>query len=514
VGAGLQALVRRELIRPDESTLAGEDAYSFCHLLIRDAAYASIPKATRADLHERFAAWLEARAGDRIAEFEEIVGYHLEEAHHLRVELSRGDARAGVLGDRGAAHLAIAGRRAMSRGDSSGAAALFERAAAIMPEDAPGRPEILVHLGGLLRETGDFARADKVLTLATELAERLGQQSLGAHARAERAYVALDSDPRAWESAADELGAAAETLRQWRDHERLAEVLVRLASAKFFRGQVLEAEQDLREASDAVERIRVPALAVRIDWSLASFADFGPAPISEGLRRVDAALATAGENPRITCELRLLQAIFVAGQGRLDEARVIAGNAEGRLGDLGENAFSIQITTEARWRIAALAGDLEQEEAAVRRCYLELESVGNLSHLASLAWRRADVLSRLGRLGEGEPYADESRRLGNRGDIDVQVGWRMAMGRILRMRERYADANRVLAEGLDIARRTDYVGHTADVLMELAHVQRAVGDRSGARRHCQEALELYERKENAVLAGRADAFLRELGPAQ
>ena len=60
----LAALVRKELIRPDRPQLAGEDGFRFRHLLIRDAAYDALPKATRADLHERFAAWLE-RARDR-----------------------------------------------------------------------------------------------------------------------------------------------------------------------------------------------------------------------------------------------------------------------------------------------------------------------------------------------------------------------------------------------------------------------------------------------------------------
>ena len=55
----LAALVRKELIRPDRPQLVGEDGFRFRHLLIRDAAYEALPKATRADLHQRFAVWLE-----------------------------------------------------------------------------------------------------------------------------------------------------------------------------------------------------------------------------------------------------------------------------------------------------------------------------------------------------------------------------------------------------------------------------------------------------------------------
>jgi class 3 adenylate cyclase len=58
----LLTLVRKDLIRPHQPTFAGDDAYRFRHLLIRDAAYEALPKETRAELHERFAAWLERHA--------------------------------------------------------------------------------------------------------------------------------------------------------------------------------------------------------------------------------------------------------------------------------------------------------------------------------------------------------------------------------------------------------------------------------------------------------------------
>jgi predicted ATPase len=75
------SLVRKELIRPDRAEFAGDDAFRFVHALVRDAAYAAMAKELRADLHERFAAWLEQAAGDRLVEYEEILGYHLEKAY-------------------------------------------------------------------------------------------------------------------------------------------------------------------------------------------------------------------------------------------------------------------------------------------------------------------------------------------------------------------------------------------------------------------------------------------------
>ena len=87
----LQTLVRKELIRPDRTDLPGEDAFRFRHLLIRDAAYEAMPKELRAELHERFADWLDQIG---LAEQDEIVGYHLEQAYRYRVELAPVDDEA------------------------------------------------------------------------------------------------------------------------------------------------------------------------------------------------------------------------------------------------------------------------------------------------------------------------------------------------------------------------------------------------------------------------------------
>jgi len=123
----LSTLVRKELIRPDRATFPDDDAFRFRHLLIRDAAYESLPKATRAELHERFADWL---AHHELVERDEILGYHLDQAHRYRAELDPGDPGLTELGARGAEHLAAAGRGALDRGDYDAGRTLLQRAAA------------------------------------------------------------------------------------------------------------------------------------------------------------------------------------------------------------------------------------------------------------------------------------------------------------------------------------------------------------------------------------------------
>jgi predicted ATPase len=79
VATRLTWLVRKEFVRPEKPVFAGDDAFGFRHLLLRDAAYAALAKSTRAEFHERFADWLEAHGQD-LVELDEILGYHLEHA--------------------------------------------------------------------------------------------------------------------------------------------------------------------------------------------------------------------------------------------------------------------------------------------------------------------------------------------------------------------------------------------------------------------------------------------------
>ena len=123
---GLTALVRKQFVRPERSDLPETEALAFRHLLIRDAAYDAIPKATRAELHERFADWLDGAAGST-GEQDEILAYHLEASYRMRIELGPADQRTRGLADAAAARLLTSSGRARDRGDLAAAKLLLER---------------------------------------------------------------------------------------------------------------------------------------------------------------------------------------------------------------------------------------------------------------------------------------------------------------------------------------------------------------------------------------------------
>jgi class 3 adenylate cyclase/tetratricopeptide (TPR) repeat protein len=158
----LLALVRKEVVRPDRAQIPGEDAFRFRHLLIRETAYESLPKAVRAELHERFAEWLDAHGA--VMEHDELVGYHLEQAANSRSMLDPDDPGATGLRTRACERLAKAGRAAFARGDLHGARNLLERATRLAPE-GPGRRRLVPELvDALIAGAQDRDRVDELLT--------------------------------------------------------------------------------------------------------------------------------------------------------------------------------------------------------------------------------------------------------------------------------------------------------------------------------------------------------------
>ncbi len=213
----LQALVRKELIRPDRTDLPGEDAFRFRHLLIRDAAYEAMPKELRAELHERFADWLDQID---LAEQDEIVGYHLEQAYRYRVELAPVDSAAEALALRAGERLGSAARRA----DVSAVIGLSKRALALLPETHELRPRLLGELGHSLVERGNLDEAQAAYDDGLVAASLAGDRAAGALIEARKATLQTMLGGL-MDDAVTSLRRCTAELEELGDEEALAEVL-------------------------------------------------------------------------------------------------------------------------------------------------------------------------------------------------------------------------------------------------------------------------------------------------
>ena len=225
----LAALVRRELIRPETAQFAGEDGFRFRHLLIRDAAYDALPKSSRAELHERFAGWLEQRGDD----WSSWTRSSATTSSRPPATSTSSDNPTTTLAERAGERLAAAGRRALWRGDERAAAGLLERALELT---RPARLDVVLELDLAEALFRDSPKAAAVADAAAERARAAGDETAEALARVGAAYYRsfFAADP-----AIDELETLARTalplLEQAEDHAGLVHVWTALG----YRGREL-----------------------------------------------------------------------------------------------------------------------------------------------------------------------------------------------------------------------------------------------------------------------------------
>ena len=500
----------RELIRPAHGAEPGGAPYEFLHLLVRDSAYESLPKATRADLHERFAAWLETSLGPRAEEYQEIVGYHLGQAHRYLRELGSQDPRLDELAAHAADRLGAAGRRAAARGDAPAAQRLLERAADLSPEPAVRADDRLRMLGSLL-DSGGAARAPSILRLARDDVTAAGDPGLTARLRLVEANLQILTDPTS-----TTLEALRATFRD--DGEHLARLGDEWSVASARAGEALVAwfTGDAAGMLEAAERALEAALGSgnRREAAVAATYVFlalerGPTPYEGALDRM-LALEPALASDRVASAARLLtQADFLATMGRSDEAHHDLDTATSSLADLGQERW-LATATAVRGHIAELDGRLADAEDSVREALTFFERQGDVANASVLACDLARILNHLGRHDEAEPLALGVGDAAADYDLEAQVGWRTEAARAA-AHDRPDEAERLAAEAVERGERTDFVGLQAEAMSALAEVAAVRGDRDRADATWRRVRDLRLAKGNVVGVRQADAALGSTG---
>jgi class 3 adenylate cyclase/tetratricopeptide (TPR) repeat protein len=512
VGSHLQTLLRKELVRPDRSGFAGEDAFRFSHILVRDAAYESMPKRARADLHERFASWLERKAGDRVVEFEEIVGYHLEHAYRYRAELGPVDEATRAVAGRAAEHLAAAGRRTFSNWDIAATVNLFSRAIDLLPADDPLRLEILPDLGIVLAQA-DIPRADAVLTDAVEAARAVNDPLLEARAGVRGVFVRLLLDVKAdQEASLEEAERYASLFEERNDDLGLSEAFNLIGIICFWQGRAAVGEESLGRAIDHARRAggrRQEAEGLK--W-LAIAIQVGPTPVGEGIRRLESILEEGGHDRRVEIAVLRASGVLEANEGRFPKARELIARAKAIAGELGDQVGLAAVLRDSAF-IAMLADDPATAESELRTAYEMLERMSDIGHLASFVPDLGDAVYAEGRHDEALRLSEIAEGINIEGDVDANVRWRQLRAKALAQLGRHEEAEALAAEAVRLVARTDYLDLHAHALMALAEVLQLAGRAAEAASAVREALDLYRRKGIVVAAHRAEALLEELGGA-
>jgi class 3 adenylate cyclase/tetratricopeptide (TPR) repeat protein len=507
----LMGLVRRDLIRPDRSSLGGEDAFLFRHQLIRDAAYEAAPKALRADLHERFADWFEGVGEGRVEEFEEILAYHLQQAYRLLSELGPLDDAGRELGLRAAAHYEASGHRASDRSDHRAAFLLFRRAADLLPVGRPDRARALYDAGRVAARGGfdlpaAFAALDEALAAAAESRQR----SLEWTARIDRGLVQLMVDPIGFTS--DELRAEVAAAREELvadDDEALAVAWFGLANVEWLPCRFDAARE---AATHAVEHARRTGdRSLLMDAMTAQFGAelLGSTTPAEGRPLLEAAAAELGEVGLIGHMVMVQEGCFAAMGGDFERARAWIRESETFAERLGAD-YWITASYEFGGEIELMAGDAGAAERAFRKEYEIFRKIGDPAHGSTSAAYVALALARSGRFDEAEEFATIARATGAEDDLATQATARSAQAIVRSARGEHDEARRLAHEAVEMYAGAQSPWFFGDQAMVLAGVSRAAGLLDEAADAARAALIAYERKGIVPAADSARAFLDEI----
>ena len=494
----LASLERRGLIQALRGQ-RGEDALRFHHVLIRDVAYAGITKERRAELHERHGSWLEQR---EVAD--ELVGYHAEQAHRYRAELRPGDPELGRLASWAGERLASAGIRAWKRADTPAAVNLLGRSAALLPEESGERAELLCELGVAQRWAGELELAETTLAEAMATAPRDRRVTL--RAKIELAHARLFRDPA---HGADELFELAElaipVFEELGDDRALGRTWRHVG---YVHGG-MECQNHAWE--EAAERALVHYR--RSGWSaagclaeIAAALYYGPAPVSEAIRRCDELLEEATDRAG-----RANVLVFKGGleglRGHFDAGRGLISEAATTYEELGEAYALANNSGRVLGRLELIAGDFRAAEVAFRESCETLERFRDWAGLSTSAAELAQALHGQQRHEDAKAWAELAEHRARADDVSAQFSWRAIAGK-LRAEAGDLDGGVSLGfEALRIVERTDALTQHGEALLDLAATLILASRLDEAGECVESALELFSRKGNAASIPRAEVLL-------
>ncbi|HYJ60611.1 MAG TPA: adenylate/guanylate cyclase domain-containing protein [Actinomycetota bacterium] len=486
----VRGLLRREMIRPGTSDLPGLDAYRFHHVLLRDAAYAMVPKEARADLHEALAAWLDERSG---TEADEFVGYHLGQAADLRAELGPTDTRGRDLAAGAAARLSRAGRRAAEREDVPGARALFARATALHPADTAERGWDLFRYTWMLLDDDTADDAWAAIQEAGGAAAASGDARLDAQVRVTQEGIRQLLAPGGG------LGQLREMIERLRpgfeaagDDEGLA-LLWYVSHLESWLGcRFAEARAILSRALEYALAAGDRQFARRSATTRGAAGWYGSTPVPQMLADSEDIEALASGAPLARVLVANARASILGIQGREAESEAEFEHAYALAREFrGVVPAALQ---HPRAQLAVTRDRPAEAVPIIEASYEETRSQHDLAHLSTVAGALASLYVSLGRLDEAHPLAEECRTLGDPADIMNEIWWRRVESRLAAHAGDAELARRLMDETLAILDGTDVLMDLAETHVERAEVEQLLGDTDAARAALAAAADAYRAK--------------------
>jgi class 3 adenylate cyclase/tetratricopeptide (TPR) repeat protein len=447
----LEDLHLREIVLPEtRSSISGQDAFKFKHVMIREVAYGGLSKAARAGYHQRFAEWLRKHAGEELLE---VRAYHLDHATALLAELDGSPPK--KLATEAAAALEEAGRRALAREANAPARKLLIRAVELEPT-----LERRFQAARAAWRMSEFPVVSPEMQEVLRLAREAGDKDLEARALVALAEVSIfrEGDVSRGEELAREALEVAE-----RDESKVFALEV-LNTVAWWRGRLTEGEGYAQEQLEIARRLGRADLESEALLSLAGIytsrqEDARAEPL------IERAKALAEESGSLTARAHAyMQSGELYGwRRRDDEALEEYERARELFAEVGAATY----LAKAMLRIASIvrrAGDLEEAEKLAREGIRILKPLEDRGTLCEVQRFLAEVLLEQGKLDEAELYALKAVETVGPQDVSSQASTKTSLALVRASQGRDEEAEALLHEAIEILERSEYSRFLSDPL--------------------------------------------------
>jgi class 3 adenylate cyclase/tetratricopeptide (TPR) repeat protein len=472
----LVALERKRFVREAPSSQAGS-AYRFHHQLVRDTVYGGLLKRARATLHVAFVRWADRVNAERGRglEFQEILGYHLEQAWGYLRELGPLDTAGREIGGDAARRLTAAARRSFGRGDVRAALGQYRRALALLADEPKLRLPLLPELAEVLLESGEFDAARSTLAEAQAEAERTVELT-------ERLIPALELED---------------------SHAELAKAWRLVALARQMAGQFGTAGDAIQQLIEHAQHAGDERLLARSALGLTYCLLYGPTPVPEAIEQCEALLAKGIVDRQVRGQVLGKLAQLQAMRRDFDAARATYRQGRSLLEDLGHGVHVASSSLDIAV-VELLAGDAAAAERELRPDYRELESMGENFYLSTMASMLARAVLAQGRDDEALELTRTAESIAAEDDVDAQVLWRCARAAVVARGGALDEAETLASEAFVQAGQTEVAALRAEALVSLAAVLGQRGREAEASDALREARKLYVAKGDLASLQRLD----------
>ena len=447
----LEDLHLREIVLPEtRSSISGQDAFKFKHVLIREVAYGGLSKAARAGYHQRFAEWLRKHAGEELLE---VRAYHLDHATALLAELDGAPPKR--LATEAATALEEAGRRALAREANATARKLLVRAVELEPT-----VERRFQAARAAWRMSEFPVVSPEMQKVLSLAREAGDKDLEARALAALAEVSIfrEGDVSRGEELAREALEVAE-----RDESKVLALEV-LNTVAWWRGRLTEGEGYAQEQLEIARRLERADLESEALLSLAGiYTSRQEDDRAEPL--IERAKALAEESGSLTARAHAyMQSGELYGWRRRDEEAL---EEYERARELFAEVGAATHLARAMLRIASTvrrSGDLEEAEKLAREGIRILKPLEDRGTLCEVQRFLAEVLLDQGRLDEAELYALKAVETVGPQDVSSQASTKASLALVRASQGRDEEAEALLRDSIEILERSEYSRFLSDPL--------------------------------------------------